>query len=97
MRVTIGEETREVTAREFVSACNRSGTAIKLDLFRPVCDHEQARAILDASAELEAALLIEMAAGYAEIRDALKERMAILWVEGLSHSSMDATRAMIGR
>jgi hypothetical protein len=97
IKVTIGEETRDISAREFISACERRGIGIRLDSCRPVCGDKSGQAILDASPELEAAVLLEMAASDTGARDALKERMAILWTEGLPHSAMDAARAMTGR
>jgi hypothetical protein len=97
MMITIGEETREVTALEFISACNRRGAAIKRNLFRLSCDDERGQAILDVSPELEAAVLLELAKTDGEVRDSLGERIAILWVEGLPHSAMDAAKALVGR
>jgi hypothetical protein len=96
-KITIGEETREVTAREFILACNRKGIKIKRHWFRPFCDDERAQAMLGASPELEAAVLLELSKGDGDIKDALSERMAILWVECSPHSAMDAARALTGR
>jgi hypothetical protein len=97
IKITIGEETREVTAREFVLACSRKGIEIKRHWFCPFCDDKRAQAMFDASPELEAAILLELSKGDGEIKDALSERMAILWVEGSPHSAMDAARALTGR
>jgi 2-C-methyl-D-erythritol 4-phosphate cytidylyltransferase len=97
MKVSIGGETREISAREFVSACKRQGVVLRLDWYRPVCGHGQAQAILDASSDLRAAVLIEIAARDMELCDALKERIAILWADDLPHSAMDAAMAMTGR
>jgi hypothetical protein len=97
MKVTIGEETREVITSEFISACNRKGIAIKQDWFRLSCDDERARAILAASPELEAAILLELSKTDREVRDFLAERSAILWAEDCPHSAIDAARALTGR
>ena len=97
MKITVKGRTREVTALEFISSCNRRGTAIKRDWFRLSCADERARVLLDASPELEAAVLLELSGADGEIRDSLAEREAILWVEGLPRSAMDAARVMTGR
>jgi hypothetical protein len=97
MRVKIGNETREITASEFIQACKRRGVEIKLEGYRPYCDHRDAQAILDASPELEGAVLIELAKNCTELRDALRERQAILWAENLPHSPLETARALTGR
>jgi hypothetical protein len=97
MKITIGEETREVTAREFILACNRKGAQIKRNWFRLSCADCRAQLILAASPELEAAVLLELAKTDGEIRDFLAERAAILWTEGLPYSATDAAKALIGR
>ena len=97
MKITIKGRTRDVTALEFISACNRRVTAIKRDWFRLSCADERARTILDASPELEAAVLLELSKTDGEVSGFLMERAAILWVEGLPHSATDAARALTGR
>ena len=97
MKITIKGRTMEVTVLEFISACNRQGTAIKRDWFRLSCADERARTILDASPELEAAVLLELSKTDGEVRDFLMERAAILWAEGCPHSATDAAKALIGR
>jgi hypothetical protein len=97
LKVRIGCEVREVSALEFIESCKCRGVEIKRDWYRPFCAHEQAQAILDASPDLEADVLIALAKDDIEVRDALKERITILWVEGLPHSAMDAARALTGR
>jgi hypothetical protein len=97
MKIKIGDETREVTALWFISACNRRGVGIKLDWYRPFCGDGRAQAILGASPELGAAVLLELSKTDGEARDAISERVAILWLEGGPHSAADAARALIGR
>jgi hypothetical protein len=97
MRVKIGGEAREVSACEFIESCERKSVEIKRDWYRPFCEHPQAQAILDASPELEAAILLEMAKNDSEIRDALMERKAILLAENLPCRTMDAARALTAR
>jgi hypothetical protein len=97
MKVSIGEETREVSAREFVSACAREGVEIKRNWFRPFCDDKRAQAILGASPELEAAVLLEISKTDGEVKDALAERAALLWAEGCPYSASHAARALTGR
>jgi hypothetical protein len=97
MKITIKGRTREITALEFISACKRRGAAIKRDWFRLSCADERARTILDASPELEAAVLLELSKTDGEVRDFLMERAAILWAENCSHSAADAAKALIGR
>jgi hypothetical protein len=96
-RVKIGGESRDVSPSEFIRFCEHKGVEIKYACYRPFCAHLQAQAILDASPELEAAVLIEMARADGEIRDALMEREAILAAENLPCRAMDAARALIGR
>ena len=95
--VTIGGETRKISAMEFISACKRRGAAIKRDWFRLSCADERARTILDASLELEAAVLLELSRTDSEVRDFLMERAAILWAGNCPHSATDAAKALIGR
>lgn len=97
MKVRIGCEVREVSALEFIESCKCRGVGINRGWYRPFCANGHAQAILDASPELEADVLIALAKEDIEVRDALKERMAILWVEGLPHSAMDAAKALTGR
>jgi hypothetical protein len=97
MKITIGDETREVTALGFISSCSRRGVEIKRNWFRPFCGDGLAQAILDASPELEAAVLLELSKTDGEARDAISERVAILWLEGGPHSAADAARALTGR
>jgi hypothetical protein len=96
-RVKIGGEAREISASEFIGSCKRRGVEIKRACYRPFCANPQAQAILGASPELEAAVLIELARTNGEIRDALMEREAILAAENLPCHAMDAARALIGR
>jgi hypothetical protein len=97
MRVEIGNESREITATEFIAACKRNGVEIQLHSYRPFCARHDAQAILEASPELEAAVLIELAKTNREIFDALKEREAILWAGNLPHSLQKTARALMGK
>jgi hypothetical protein len=97
MKVSIGYETREITAREFILACTRKGVEIKRNWFRPFCDDSRAQAILDASPELEGAVLLELSKTDCEVKDALTERAALLWAEGCPYSAPHAARALTGR
>ena len=97
MEVRIGCEVREVSALEFIESCKCRGVGIKRDWYRQFCANGHAQAILDASPALEADVLIALAKEDIEVRDALKERMAILWLEGQPRSATDAARALTGR
>jgi hypothetical protein len=97
MKITVRERTREVTAREFILACERKGAAIKRGWFRLSSTDSRAQLILAASPELEAAVLLELSKADGEIRGFLAERTAILRAEGCPHSAMDAARCLTGR
>lgn len=98
--VRIGNEERTTTAVQFIDICARQGVGIELDdwfRFR-LCGHDdlatQARRLLDASPELSAAVLLELARDNSILADALAEREAILWAEGEPCEVIDVARAL---
>ena len=96
--VRIGNTKRVVTPEQFTASCNRQGVRIKLSVWGrlSLCGYElpvrQARALLAASSELEAMLLVN----FPSLADVLEERAAILGADGLPDALLDAARSLCG-
>jgi EAL domain-containing protein (putative c-di-GMP-specific phosphodiesterase class I) len=103
IRVTVGTETRIITPLQFMDSCEKRGVQAEVgDWFNVrLCGHgdvtRKFKKLLEASPELEAAVLIELAKANGELLDALAEREAILFIEGLPHESIDVALAMTVR
>ena len=101
-RVKLGGVGRLVSGDEFLSSCERWGVRARGDgwgrvvLSGPSPHVERGRVLLAASPELEAAVLLELAKGDANLRDILEERRAIRWADGLSDDLESAALVTVG-
>jgi hypothetical protein len=97
LKITIDGKSRTVTPEEFINSCERHGVSIKGGrLHGSSSVVAKFQRLLDASPELEEAVLVELAKANGELED-LYERQAILWADDLPCSLVDATRALAER
>lgn len=96
--VRIGDEERTITPQQFIDSCERQGVRVKVNFWNRIvlCGPEiavrQARALLTASRELEAAVMV----GIPEFSEVLKERAAIMGADGLKDTLFEAALSMCG-
>ena len=102
VRVELCGGARLVSGEEFLSSCGRRGVRARGDsggrvvLSGPPPHVDQARALLAASLELEAAVVLELAKEDGALCDLLEERRAIRWADDLSDDMESAALATVG-
>lgn len=91
-----------VSPEEFLSSCGRGSVKVRTNalgrvvLCGPSLAVERARGILQASPELEAGVLVELAKGDPALAALLEERAAILGADGLADGALDAALGIVG-
>ncbi|NLL36541.1 MAG: hypothetical protein GX256_03340 [Fretibacterium sp.] len=101
IRVSLDGVERVVTSEEFLASCGCAGVGLKVNHWGRVilCGQSipvaQARGLLRASRELEAAVLMKLAEKDRALSELMAERAAILWANGLPDSPFDAALALV--